>query len=124
MRTGCQQILGNLKGRDSLLAGHGGKIVKELLETVTGSKVVEKILDRDAGADKHGSATENLRVAPDNRFESRHAGLQLLMSHNTSTYGAEQALPAAGGRAALSRSGAGGAPAAAEAQCVRLRTTE
>jgi hypothetical protein len=88
MRTGCQQILGYLKGRDSLLAGHRGKIVKKLLESVTGSKVVEKILDRDASTDKHGSATENLRVASDNRFESEHASLHLTDEHNTSTYSA------------------------------------
>src|SRR4030095_1286705 len=77
MRTGCQQILGYLEGRDSLLAGHGGKIVKKLLEGVSGGKVVEKIFNRNASTDQHGSATGNIRVASDNRFESEHASLRL-----------------------------------------------
>src|SRR2546425_11657721 len=77
MRTGGQQILGNFQGRNRLFACHGGKIVEELLEAVTRSEVVEKILHRDPCADKHGRATENLRVALYNRFESGHTGLQL-----------------------------------------------
>jgi hypothetical protein len=41
MRIGGEDLAGELKGRDRLLAAHGRKLVQEYVEAVTSFKVVK-----------------------------------------------------------------------------------
>ena len=63
MRTLFQCLSRNFKGCYRLLARDGWERVQKLIQTVTGFKTVNQVLNRNACADKHGSTTENLRVA-------------------------------------------------------------
>jgi len=69
-RTGSQQVLGNVQGSDRLFPGNRGKVVQERLEAITSGQVVEQVLDGDARANEDRRSTQNLRVAPDDRFKS------------------------------------------------------
>ena len=47
MRTGRQQVPGDLQGRDSLFPGYRGKVIQETLERVASSQVIDEVLQRD-----------------------------------------------------------------------------
>ena len=47
MRTGSQQVSGELESGDCLFAPHGGKVIEELIQRVPGGEVVEEVLHRN-----------------------------------------------------------------------------
>src|SRR6266851_4956427 len=73
MRTGGQQISGEFEGRDRLFTPHGGEIVEELIQGVTGGEVVEEVLHGHPSATKNGRAPKNLGVAVNDGIQRRHA---------------------------------------------------
>ena len=68
MRTGSQEISGELKRRDCLLTLHGGKVVEELIDRVSSDQVIEEVLHW------HPSSAEDRR-APENLGVDLHDGL-------------------------------------------------
>lgn len=72
MRTGSQQVSGELERSDGLLTLHGGKVVEELIQTISGGQVVEEVLHGHPGSAEDGRASEDLWIGLHNRIERRH----------------------------------------------------
>lgn len=62
MRAGSQEISGEVKRRDCLVALHSRKVVEELIQRIPGGQVVEEILYWHAGASEDRRASEDLGV--------------------------------------------------------------
>src|SRR2546426_11922203 len=62
-RTSQQRSAREVERGDRLVASHGWELAEELVQGFAPFEVVEQRLYRDAGADEHGGAAENLRVA-------------------------------------------------------------
>jgi len=63
MRTGGQQVSGEVERCDRLFTAHGGEIVEELIQGIPGGKVVEEILYGNSGSAENGRPAQDLRVA-------------------------------------------------------------
>ena len=53
--------LGKFQGGSSSFASYGREIIQKFIECISALQVVEKGLERNAGAPKNGRAPENLR---------------------------------------------------------------
>ena len=62
MRILRQRFAGKFKRCYGLLSRYGRKRLQEVVDRVSGLKIVKKIPYRDAGADEHGHATLNFGV--------------------------------------------------------------
>ena len=74
MRTGSQQIFGEVKRRDCLLTLHSRKVVEELIQRISGGQVVEEILDRHAGSSEDWRTPEDLRIDLHHGVQCTHVG--------------------------------------------------
>src|SRR5439155_11770376 len=62
MRTGSQEISGELERRDCLLTLYGGEVVEEPIERVSSGQVIEEVLHWHPSSAKDRRAAENLGV--------------------------------------------------------------
>lgn len=63
-RTGQERVAREVEGGDGLLAADGRELPEELVEGFAAFEVVEKGLNRDAGADENRRATEDIGGTP------------------------------------------------------------
>src|SRR5712691_589055 len=73
-RTRQQGFAGPLESGNSLRAGHGGKGVEELVETVPGGQIVNEALGGDPGADEHRCPAQDIGIAMNHVGKSGHRG--------------------------------------------------
>jgi hypothetical protein len=59
----CESLADEFKRRDDLLSRHGRKRLQELVQRISGFKIVEEVLHRNARADKDGRAALDVRIA-------------------------------------------------------------
>ena len=55
-----------------MLAGHGWKVVEEIVERVSARELVEQVFHRHSRADEHWSSAKNLWIAMDECWFVRH----------------------------------------------------
>jgi len=59
---GPEKISGDLQGRNRLLAPDRWEMIEEALEWIASGQIVEKVLDRYAGANEYGGTAHDLRI--------------------------------------------------------------
>src|SRR5947209_987814 len=66
-RMSLGHFAGQFERRNCLLTGYGWEIMQEVVKRVAGLEVIVEVLHRYTCADEHGSATQNLWVAVNDR---------------------------------------------------------
>src|SRR5205085_4422297 len=83
----CELLFETLQKFQSLLAPHGGKVIKELFERMSGGYIVDNSLDRDARPGKDWRAAQNVRRARnDLSFNFRTHGVILTPDKHVPRY--------------------------------------
>src|ERR1017187_4140812 len=64
--------LGRLNNRDHLLAFHRGKTIEKVFDGFTTFKIINQVLQRNAGADKDRRAAHDFRIGMNHAVEGFH----------------------------------------------------
>ena len=72
MRTRSHRFMRGFQCSNGLLARHGRKRVKELVQTVISFEIIDQVAKRDPRADKNRCAAENSRVAVNDIWNALH----------------------------------------------------
>ena len=81
-RTSHERSAREIERGDRLVAFHGWELAKKLVQGLPASEVIEQRLDRNTGADEHGCATKDVRVAVHDVAWLAHTGFSVYARSN------------------------------------------